>query len=212
MNVGVLGSGQVAQVLAAGFRKKGHAVTMGSRDPQKLAAFAAQEQLETADFGATARAAELVVLAVKGTAALAALELAGADALAGKIVIDTTNPIEEVAPERGVLRFFTGPNDSLMERLQTAYPKARFVKAWNSVGNVFMVDPDFNGATPTMFICGDDTEAKRVAGELLASFGWESADMGSSVSARALEPLCQLWCAPGLLRGEWTHAFKLLRK
>jgi predicted dinucleotide-binding enzyme len=212
MNVGVLGSGQVAQVLAAGFRKKGHAVTIGSRDPQKLAAFAAQEQVETADFGATARAAELVVLAVKGTAALAALELVGADALDGKIVIDTTNPIEEAAPERGVLRFFTGPNDSLMERLQTAYPKARFVKAWNSVGNAFMVDPDFNGATPTMFICGDDAAAKRVVSELLSSFGWESADMGSSVSARALEPLCQLWCAPGLLRGEWKHAFKLLRK
>jgi predicted dinucleotide-binding enzyme len=99
-----------------------------------------------------------------------------------------------------------------MERLQTAYPKARFVKAWNSVGNAFMVDPDFNGATPTMFICGDDAAAKRVVSELLSSFGWESADMGSSVSARALEPLCQLWCAPGLLRGEWKHAFKLLRK
>ena len=209
--VGVLGSGQVAQVLAAGFKKHGYDVQIGSREPQKLEAFSAKTGIAAGDFAATAAYGEIVVLAVKGTAALEVLGLAGAANLDGKVVIDANNPIADEPPQNGVIRFFTGPNDSLMERLQAALPGARFVKSWSCVGNPFMVNPSFPGGPPTMFICGNDAAAKGTVSGILEQFGWASADMGLVESARAIEPLCQLWCAPGLLRNQWTHAFKLLQ-
>ena len=131
--------------------------------------------------------------------------------MAGKPVIDATNPISG-PPVNGILQFFTGPNDSLMERLQKAAPDAHFVKAFNSVGNAYMVDPDLGGVKPTMFICGNDADAKQQVRGILDQFGWETADMGQVESARAIEPLCQLWCINGFTKNEWTHAFKLLHK
>jgi len=99
-----------------------------------------------------------------------------------------------------------------MERLQKAYPKAHFVKAFNSVGAAQMVDPQFAGGKPTMFICGDDAQAKQKVEAILEQFGWESADMGPVEAARAIEPLCRLWCIPGIAHNDWSaHAFKLLR-
>jgi predicted dinucleotide-binding enzyme len=169
--VGVLGSGQVAQVLAAGFKKHGHAVTIGSRDPAKLADFAGKHDMATGDFAAAAAFGEIVVLAVKGTTALSALALAGDANLAGKIVVDVNNPIAEEPPQGGILRYFTGPNDSLMERLQAAHPAARFVKAWSSVGNAFFVNPVLPGGPPTMFICGNDLAAKAEVTAILHVFG-----------------------------------------
>lgn len=210
--IGVLGSGQVAQVLAAGFKKHGHAVQIGSRDPAKLAAFCAEKGIASGDFAETATFGDIVVLAVKGTAAKEALDLAGAERLSGKIVIDTTNPIADGPPEGGVLRYFTGANESLMERLQAAFPAARLVKAWNSVGNPFMVDPQMPGGPPTMFICGNDPAAKAEVTDILQRFGWDVEDSGGVQSARPLEALCQLWCARGFTQGKWAHAFKLLRQ
>jgi len=148
---------------------------------------------------------------VKGGAALDVLKLAGDANLAGKVVLDATNPISDEPPQNGVVRYFTAQNDSLMERLQKAFPKARLVKAFNSVGNAFMVNPTFPGGPPTMFICGNDAAAKTEATTILTQFGWATADMGMVESARPIEALCQLWCAPGMLRNEWTHAFKLLK-
>jgi predicted dinucleotide-binding enzyme len=209
--VGVLGSGQVAQVLAGGFKKHGHDVKIGSREPAKLADFSKAQGIPSGTFADVAAHGEILVLAVKGGAALQALQLAGAERLAGKVVIDTTNPIADEPPQNGVIRFFTGPNDSLMERLQSAYSQARLVKAFNSVGAGFMVNPGFPGGPPTMFICGNDAAAKAEVSGLLQQFGWGAEDMGMAESARAIEPLCQLWCAPGMLRNQWTHAFKLLK-
>ena len=209
--VGVLGSGQVAKILAAGFKKHGHEVMIGSREASKLAEFGGEHGIATGDFAAAAGVGEIVVLAVKGSAALSALALAGEANFAGKVVIDTTNPIADEAPQKGILRYYTGPNDSQMERLQAAHPAGRFVKAWNSVGSPFFVDPVFPGGPPTMFICGNDAAAKVEVSGILESFGWGAADIGGVEGARAIEPLCQLWCAPGLLRNEWTHAFKVLR-
>ena len=137
------------------------------------------------------------------------LELAGIENLAGKLVIDTTNPIALGKPDHGVLRYFTNANESLMERLQAKAPQAKFVKAWNSVGNMFMVNPPFK-PTPTMFICGNDAGAKAEATKILEQFGWEAADMGLVESARPIEMLCQLWCARGMLHNDWAHAFKFL--
>ncbi len=213
MNVGILGSGDVAKALAAGFLKHGHRVVLGTRDAAKLNDWAAQHQeAGTGSFADAAKFGELLVLAVKGTAALEAVKAAGAGNLAGKPVIDATNPIADAAPVNGVLRFFTSLDESLLERLQRAVPEAHFVKAFNSVGNAMMVDPQLKDGKPTMFICGNDNEAKAAVRGICDQFGWETADMGGAEAARAIEPLCMLWCIPGLLHNEWNHAFKLLRR
>jgi 8-hydroxy-5-deazaflavin:NADPH oxidoreductase len=213
MKVGVLGSGIVAQTLAAGLAKYCHQVIIGSRSPQKLAEFAARTSGVTAGtFAEAAAFGELIILAVKGNVASEALGLAGTANLAGKTIIDTCNPIADAPPVNGVLQFYTGSNDSLMEALQTEFPAANFVKAFNSVGAPRMVDPKFEGGRPTMFICGNNAAAKQTVTALLDEFGWETADMGAAEAARAIEPLCKLWCIPGFTRNEWTHAFKLLRK
>lgn len=211
MKVGLLGSGDVAKMLGSGFLKHGHEVMMGTRAPAKLADWA--KQYPTSRVGSFADAAkfgELVVLAVKGTVALEALRAANPANLAGKPVIDATNPIADAPPSNGVLKFFTSLDDSLMERLQREFGDVRFVKAFNSVGNASMVNPQFKGGAPTMFICGNDEAAKRTVTEVLTQFGWETADMGRAEAARAIEPLCMLWCIPGFLRNDWVHAFKLL--
>jgi hypothetical protein len=211
MRIGVIGSGDVGKVLASGFLKHGHEVVIGTRDPAKLAAWAkANPKGRVGGFADAAQFGEAVVLAVSGTAALEAVSAAGADALAGKVVMDATNPIGG-PPEKGVLKFFTSLDESLMERLQEAQPKTNFVKAFSSVGNRRMVDPDFGGVRPTMFICGNDAGAKATVTKILDQFGWETEDMGGAEAARAIEPLCILWCIPGFTRNQWTHAFKLLK-
>jgi 8-hydroxy-5-deazaflavin:NADPH oxidoreductase len=212
MKIGILGSGDVAKSLGAGLRRKGHEVLLGSSSPDKLAAWAAGVPgARTGSFAEAAAFGELVVLAVKGHGAVAAVQAAGAQRLAGKVVIDTTNPIADAAPVNGVLRYFTGPNDSLLETLQREFPAIRFVKAYNSVGHAHMVDPVFEGGAPTMFIAGNDDAARAAVATLVHETGWAVADMGRAEAARAIEPLCMLWCIPGLLRGEWAHAFKLVR-
>lgn len=210
--IGIIGSGPVAQALAAGFLAYNYPVMMGTRHPEKL-----NEWLEKAGKGASvgsfdevASFGEIIVLAVKGSVAKDALDMAGKKNLGGKIVIDTTNPIADRPPENGVLRFFTNLDHSLMEQLQKSFPDTRFVKAFNSVGNAVMVNPSFE-SKPTMFICGNDKSAKQDVATILDQFGYEVADMGGVEAARAIEPLCMLWCIPGLLEGKWTHAFKLLK-
>jgi len=211
MKVGILGSGDVAKVLASGFLKHGHDVLIGTRSPAKLADWARQNPKgHIGSFAEVAKFADLVVLAVKGTVAADALRAAGVANLRGKPVIDATNPISDLAPVNGILRFFTNLDESLMERLQHEYQSAHFVKAFNSVGNACMVNPQFKGGKPSMFICGNDDASKKVVTGVLDQFGWETVDMGKAEAARAIEPLCMLWCIPGFLRNDWVHAFKLL--
>ena len=212
MKVGVFGSGDVAKVLGAGFLKHGHEVVMGTRTTAKLAEWQKQNPKgKVGSFADAAKFGELVVLAVKGNAAAEVLLAAGTKNLDGKPIIDATNPIADAPPTNGVLKFFTHLDESLMERLQQEFPTAHFVKAFNSVGSVLMVNPQFKAGKPTMFICGNDESAKRIVNGVLEQFGWETTDMGKVEAARAIEPLCMLWCIPGLLRQEWNHAFKLLR-
>ncbi len=211
MKIGILGSGDVAKALAIGFLKHGHDVTLGTRTPAKLAEWIVKNPKgRIASFADAAKFGELVVLAVKGTAAMDVLRLAGAANFAGKPVIDVTNPIADAPPVNGVLKYYTSLDESQMEHLQREFGNARFVKAFNSVGNAFMVNPQFKGGKPTMFICGNDEAAKQIVVGILDQFGWETADMGKAEGARAIEPLCILWCIPGFLRNEWAHAFKLL--
>ncbi len=210
MKIGILGSGDVAKALARGFLKHGHDVTLGTRTPDKLSEWAAANPKgHIASFADAARFGELVVLAVKGTAALEVLRLAGAENFAGKTVVDVTNPIADAPPVNGVLKFYTSLDESQMERLQREFGNAHFVKAFNSVGCALMVNPQLKGR-PTMFICGNDDAAKQPVLAILEQFGWDVADMGKAEAARAIEPLCMLWCIPGFVRNDWAHAFKLL--
>ncbi|MDB5095970.1 MAG: oxidoreductase coenzyme F420-dependent [Cyanobacteria bacterium RYN_339] len=209
--VGVIGSGDVAKVLAAGFRKHGYEVMIGSRSPEKLTEWAAgQDQITAGTFAQVAAFGDIIMLAVVGRGAEEAVKLAGAANLAGKTVLDATNPISEEPPDHGMIRYFTNANESLMERLQAAAPGANFVKCFNSVGAHLMVNPQLPGR-PTMFICGNSADAKAEAARVCDQFGWDAEDVGMVESARAVEALCQLWCAPGFLRNQWTHAFHLLK-
>ena len=211
--IGVLGSGTVGETLANGFLKHGHEVMRGSRDPGKLSGWKekAGPKAQIGTFAEAAKFGEAVVLAVKGNAAESALKAAGVDTLAGKVVMDTTNPIADKPPESGVLSFFTTMQESLMERLQKLAPKVRFVKTFSCVGAALMVDPKFKAGRPTMFVCGNDDAAKKDVSAILGDFGWDVEDMGAVTAARAIEPLAGLWCIPGFLRDDWAHAFKLLR-
>lgn len=213
MKIGILGSGIVGQTLGSGFIKHGHQVKIGTSNAKKL-----DEWVKTAGpnasigtFQETASFGELIVLAVKGSAAEKILQTAGEENLKEKTIIDTTNPIADAAPVNGVLQFFTDINSSLMEQLQSKFPSANFVKAFSCVGNARMVNPDFKSMQPTMFIAGNNETAKSQVKGILNIFGWEVEDMGAAEAARAIEPLCILWCIPGFRENRWTHAFKLLK-
>jgi 8-hydroxy-5-deazaflavin:NADPH oxidoreductase len=211
--VGILGSGDVGKTLAKGFLKHSYQVAIGTDHAEKLAEFKRENpQIETVTFEQAAQSGDIVVLCVKGTVAEKIIEKIKRH-LSGKTVIDTTNPIADAPPENGVLKFFTSLEESLMERLQKIAPDAQFVKAFNSIGSGLMINPDFRDNTkPTMFICGNNDDAKKKVYEILEKFGFEIEEMGKAESARAIEPLCMLWCIPGFLRNEWAHAFKLLKK
>jgi len=209
-SIGIIGSGTVGQTLAQGFKKHGYQVRIGSRTPAKLAAFAASSGITAGTFAEVAAWGQTLVLTVTGTKALEAVRLAEPASFRGKTVIDTTNPLSDAPPVDGVLELFTGPNSSLLEQLQAAFPDAHFVKAFNSVGNTRMVNPSFAGGRPTMFYCGNDDGAKAEVASILEQFGWEALDLGSARAARAIEPLCQLWCIPGFRQNHWTHAFRVL--
>lgn len=210
--IGIIGSGQVAQTLGDGFLKLQYEVMLGSRFSHKITPWKEKAGAhghigtpsEAAKFG------DIVVLAVKGSAAVAVIEEAGPQNLRKKTVIDATNPIADAPPENGVLKFFTTLEESLMEQLQMQFPEVHFVKAFNSVGNAFMINPQFD-QKPTMFICGNNDAAKVEVTAILDQFGWETADMGKATAARAIEPLCMLWCIPGFINNQWNHAFKLIK-
>lgn len=215
LKIGILGSGAVGRVLGTAFLKEGHEVMLGTRNPSKEEVVKWKDENsngKTGSFSDTAAFGELLILAVEGDVAKDVIQLAGYDNFINKTVIDTTNPITKEAPHNGVLKFFTSYSESLMEQIQHLLPQADIVKAFSSTGNTTMYKPDYKEGRPTMFICGNNEEAKNAVTEILDVFGWETADMGKAEAARAIEPLAMLWCIPGFLRNEWTHAFKLLRK
>jgi hypothetical protein len=215
MKIGIVGSGIVGRVLGNAFLQEGYNVMLGSRNPNKDEVVKWKNENEnglTGNFEETTAFGDLIVLSTAGKVIENAVDLAGKNNFTGKIVIDTTNPLDGTPPVNGLLKYFTGPDDSLMERLQNILPEARLVKAFNSVGNAVMYKPGYKGTLPTMFICGNDVEAKTTVSGILQKFGWETEDMGPAAAARVIEPLCILWCIPGFLRNEWTHAFKLLKK
>ena len=213
MRVGVLGSGEVGRCLAAGFSGRGHEVMIGSRDPAKaeLREWLAGDGsgIEVGTFAETAAHGELLVLAVLGNAAEEAIADAGPDNFKGKIVIDAMNPLDfsgGFPPKLSI-----AGEDSLGERVQRALPEARVVKAFNTIGNPYFVDPSFSEGQPTMLIAGDDQSAKDTVRDVLTDFGWsDTVDIGGIEGSRELEAICVVWVKIGGARGAWDHGFKLL--
>jgi len=197
MKVGILGMGQVGQSLAAGFKKHGHEVKVGHRDPK-------------ASYADAAKFAEIAVLCTPWDGTENAIKLADPKNLADKVVIDVTNPIKPTATDPFALAL--GFQDSGGEQVQRWLPRSRVVKAFNIVGNSLMVDPKLPGGPPDMFIAGDDTAAKQTVTRMCTQFGWPVVDIGGIERARLLEPLAMLWCVVGS-KFDWREqAWKLLYK
>jgi predicted dinucleotide-binding enzyme len=211
--VGVLGTGEVGRRLAAGFSGRGHDVMIGSRDSGKpelrdwLSGDGAG--VKSGTFADAAAHGELLVLAVLGDAAEEVIAAAGRDNFSGKVAIDAMNPLDfsgGFPPKLSI-----AGEDSLGERVQRALPEAKVVKAFNTIGSGYFVDPSFADGKPTMLIAGDDPGAKRVVADVLADFGWpDPVDLGGIEGARELEAICIAWVKIGGTRGAWDHGFKLL--
>lgn len=210
VRIGVLGSGDVGRALTSGFAKLGHDVKIGSRHPEKLRDWVTEagSHVTAGTFAEAARYGDILVLATLGMATADAIRLAGIDAFDGKVVIDTTNPLDF---STGKPQLAIGHTDSLGEVIQRLLPKANVVKAFNTVGNALMVHPNLPGGPPDMFLCGNDEDAKKIVTQICEHFGWGVVDLGGIEASRYLEPMCMAWVAYGIRSGTWMHAFKLLR-
>ncbi len=212
MKVGILGSGDVGRVLGAGFISLGHEVKIGSRSPEKLQEWAdtAAPRGSAGTFADAAKFGDVIVIATLGTGTEEAIRLAGEKNFDGKTVIDATNPLDFSSGMPPKL--FVGHTDSLGERVQAWLPKARVVKAFNTAGNAHMINPQFPGGPPDMFICGNDSDAKRLVTQICEHFGWGTVDIGGIEGSRYLEPMCLVWVMHGVIEHSWNHAFKMLHK
>lgn len=217
MKIGILGTGDVGRVLGAGFARSDCQVRIGSRDPsvEKVREWVAKtgHNVSAGTFADAAAFGETVVLAIGWVHVENAIRLANPANLAGKVVLDTTNPLR-FESENSPPVLAVGHTDSAGEQVQRWLPDARVVKAFNIVGNPHMVDPDFPEGKPDMFICGNDSDAKKVVGGLVRKLGWPPViDLGDITKARYLEPMAMVWITHLFNTGfNVNHAFKLLRK
>ncbi len=211
MKVGILGSGDVGKKLGDSFVDLGHTVKIGTRDVGKLAEWASKhkDRASAGSFSDAAKFGDIVVIATSWAGTQSALEMAGSENMAGKVVIDVTNPLDfsSMPPKLAV-----AGADSAGETVQRLLPKSRVVKAFNIVGNPHMYKPKFEEGAPTMFICGIDESAKKMVTDILKAFGWESIDIGGIEGSRYLEALAMIWIAYYFRTNTGNHAFKLLRK
>lgn len=214
MKIAILGSGDVGQVLGTGFAHADHQVKMGSRNPQQERVQSWVKRIgPSASAGTFAEAAafcEAAVLATLWAATQDVIRLAGPKNLAGKLVIDATNPLDFSQGMPPILA--VGHTDSAGERVQRWLPESHVVKAFNTVGNPHMISPQFPGGPPDMFICGNDAGAKKTVTAFLETFGWSVIDLGGIEASRLLEPLALLWITYFFQTNNGNHAFKLLRK
>jgi hypothetical protein len=214
MKIGMLGSGDVGQRLGLGFVSLGHEVMMGSREPGRddIKAWKAKAGAK-ASAGSLAEAAafgEMAVVATQWSGTENAIRLAGPARLAGKVVVDVTNPLlfrKNAAPALAV-----GGQDSACEQIQRWLPKSNVVKAFNSVSSLHMIKPSFPGGPPDMFICGKDAGAKKIIAGFCRDFGWGVIDMGGIEAARFIEPLAMVYILHAIQTDCWDYAFKLLKK
>ena len=214
MRIGIFGTGDVGRALGKGLAMSGHHVKMGSRDAnnEKAKAWASEvgKAASVGTFAEAAQFAELAVLCTLWSGTENALRLAGTQNLAGKVLIDATNPLLFAPGAPPALTL--GHTDSGGEQVQRWVPKAHVVKAFNMVGNAHMFKPQFPGGPPDMFICGNDGASKTAVTNILTAFGWNTIDFGGIEGSRLLEPLCILWVLYGMRTNNWNHAFKLLKK
>jgi predicted dinucleotide-binding enzyme len=208
MKIGVLGTGTVGRALAARLAELGHEVMLGTRDPAKTLArtepdaygnpplgswLQSKPRLKLGSFAEAASHGELLVNATQGSASLEALEKAGEARLNGKVLIDVSNPLDF---SRGMPpTLFVKDSDSLAEQIQRDFPKARVVKTLNTLTAALMIDPGrLAGGEHSVFLSGNDPQAKQTVRELLASFGWKDIiDLGDITTARGPEMLLGAW-------------------
>jgi predicted dinucleotide-binding enzyme len=225
MNIAVLGTGMVGQAIAGRLDELGHDVVVGTRDPRATRArtepdqmgnppfsawHAAHAGVDLATFADAAARADLVVNASSGAVTLEVLDLAGADNLAGKVVVDIANPLDFSAGFPPTLS--VKDTDSLGEQVQRAFPEARVVKTLNTLTASLMVEPKALGESSTVFVSGDDTEAKAAVVELLESFGHDDViDLGGIESARGTEMLLPVWLRLMSSLGTGQFNFKVVR-
>ena len=226
MRVGVLGTGIVGRTVAGKLAELGHDVAIGTRDPATLAertepdymgnpAFpvwqADHPNIGVATFEEVASRSELVVNATNGAGSLEALRAAGEENLDGKILIDISNPLDfshGMPPS-----LFVSNTDSLAEQIQRAFPGARVVKTLNTVASAVMIDPArVGGGEHTMFVGGDDADAKAEVTNLLQGFGWKHVmDLGGIQSARGMEMALPLWLAIVTASNDPMFNFSIIR-
>jgi predicted dinucleotide-binding enzyme len=209
MKIGILGSGDVGRALAKAFASEGHEVTIATRDVKGPKSADLQKLgLKVDSFASTAKFAEVAVLATLWAGTKDAIALAGPKNLAGKVVIDVTNPLDFAGGMPPTLAI--SGNDSGGEQVQGWLKESQVVKAFNTVGNEHMYKPSFGKQTPTMFYCGNNAGAKEVVKTILLEFGWQPCDVGDINGSRELEALCILWVKIGMQSGNWANAFKVL--
>jgi len=225
MNIAVLGTGMVGQAVAGGLARVGHHVVIGTRDPQAtlartdtdgmgnppFSAWSAEHaDVELATYADAASGADLVVLAGNGFAALDMVTAAGADNLAGKVLVDISNPLDFSAGFPPSL--FVKHTDSLGEQIQRAFPDVRVVKSLNTLTAPLMVDPKLLGQSTTVFVSGDDADAKATVTALLTSLGHDDVlDLGGIETARGTEMLLPLWLRTMGALGTGMFNFKVVR-
>jgi predicted dinucleotide-binding enzyme len=221
MKYAVLGTGTVGRTVAARLAELGHEVVIGTRDPEATlartdgdapyAAWAADHSgVSLATFADAAAGAEVVVHAGSGLAALDLLGSAGADHLAGKVLVDISNPLDFSAGFPPTL--FVKDTDSLGEQIQRAFPQARVVKTLNTLTADLMVRPDLLPETSSVFVSGDDAEAKAIATAMLTEFGHTDViDLGDLSTARGTEMLLPVWLRLMGSLGTATFNFKIVR-
>ncbi|GAA4412894.1 NAD(P)-binding domain-containing protein [Fodinibacter luteus] len=207
MKIAVLGTGMVGRALAGRLSGLGHDVTIGTRDPQATLARTTPDGMGSPPFSSwsashpdvplvplaeAAAGAELVVNATNGSGALPALEQVGAEHLAGKVLVDISNPLDFSQGFPPTL--FVKDTDSLGEQIQRAFPQARVVKTLNTLNADLMVDPASLGAESSVFVSGDDAAAKATVTGLLESFGHTDViDLGDISTARGTEMYLPIW-------------------
>jgi predicted dinucleotide-binding enzyme len=209
MTIGILGSGAVGVGLARGFLSEGHEVFIATREPDGEKGKKLKNDLNGAkvtDFASAAKSGELIVLCVNSSGLEEAVKAAGAENLSGKVVIDTTNSIKQ----EDSMMVYDAEDRSKAEKVQDWLGGSKVVKAFNTVGAAMMYKPDFDGQVPTMFIAGDDSEAKTQVGAIVKTFGWESLDSGRLIASRSLEPMGLVWINHAMASGSPHHAFKML--
>lgn len=209
--VAILGNGVVGVELGKGFAANGWRVVYGTRDVQSAKtkeALAAVPGSTAASYEDAARSANLAVVALPWSGLRESLAAAGAKNLAGKVVIDASNPLDF---SKGAPQLAIGHTDSAGETVQRLLPEAKVVKAFNTITAAHMVNPKLSDGMPDMFIAGNDEAAKREVARILDAFGWRKPiDMGDITASRLLEALAMLWIAYGFRNNHWTHGFSLL--